>query len=100
MGFFSEAAESIILLLKGEHEEAAEVGRRVIQRQPNFTSAYKSTISALGHMGQMSEAGRLIQKLKLLEPQFTLRKFQTTAPFRNRRDLGHYVAGLKLAGLT
>ena len=98
--FFSEGALSIVHLLRHEHEDSAVIGQRVTQRHPNFTSAYKSTIAALGHLGKISEASRLARRLRILEPHFTLRGFQATAPYWRRQDLNHFVSGLRLAGLT
>ena len=99
-GFFAEGALAIVHLLRHEHEKSAEIGRRVTQRHPNFTSAYKSTISALGHLGEKAAAQRLVERLKQLEPQFTLRGFQSTAPYRRREDMAHFLTGLRLAGVT
>ena len=98
--FFSEGALSIVHLLRHQHQESAVIGQRVTQRHPNFTSAYKSTIAALSHLGEISEASRLARRLRTLEPHFTLRGFQATAPYRRRQDLNHFVSGLRLAGLT
>lgn len=98
--FFSEGALAIVHLLKHQHEQSALIGQRVTQRHPNFTSAYKSTISALGHLGEKAEAQLLIQRLRRLDPNFSLRTFQVMAPYRNRENLAHFMAGLRLAGVT
>lgn len=98
--FLFEGGLAIVYLLKHEHEKSAEIGRRVTERHPSFTSAYKSTISALGHLGEQVTARRLVNRLKHLEPHFTLRGFQSTAPYRRREDMAHFMRGLRLAGVT
>ena len=99
-GFFAEGALGIVHLLQKDHEAAAVTGRRVTERHPQFTSAFKSYLAALGHLGQRSEAAMVLQRLRVLEPRFTLQRFRTTAPYQRPEDLEHYTAGLRLAGVV
>ena len=99
-GFFAEGALGIVRLLQKDHEAAAAIGRRVTERHPQFTSAFKSYLSALGHLGQRAEAAAVLQRLRVLEPRFSLQRFRATAPYQRAEDLEHYTAGLRLAGLT
>ena len=98
-GFFSEAALGILHLLRHEHEEAVNYGRRVTERQPNFTSGYKSYLAALGHLGRRSEAKEVLERLLRLEPRFSLQRFRASAPYRDTQNLEHFTMGLRLAGL-
>ena len=100
LGFYSEGALGIVHLLRHDHERAATLGRRVTERHPNFTSAFKSYLSALGHLGQRYEASAVLQRLLLLEPRFSLRRFHATAPYQRRDDLEHFTTGLRLAGVS
>ena len=99
-GFFAEGALGIVQLLQKDHDAAAATGRRVTERHPHFTSAFKSYLSALGHLGQRAEAAGVLQRLRLLEPRFSLQRFHATAPYQRPEDLEHYTAGLRLAGVT
>jgi tetratricopeptide (TPR) repeat protein len=99
-GFFAEGALGIIYLLRGSHEAAVGIGRRVTERHPRFTSAYKSYLSALGHLGRKSEAASVLESLLTLEPHFSLQRFRATAQYRRTQDLDHFISGLRLAGLT
>ncbi len=99
-GFFAEGALGIVRLLQKDHESAAAIGRRVTERHPQFSSAFKSYLSALGHLGQREEAAVVLQRLRVLEPRFSLQRFRATAPYQRAEDLEHYTAGLRLAGLT
>ena len=99
-GFLAEAALGIIHLLRHEHEAAVVYGRRVTERQPNFTSGYKSYLAALGHLGRRIEAEDVLQRLLRFEPRFSLQRFRTSAPYRDPQNLAHFTAGLRLAGLT
>lgn len=99
LGFYAEGALGIVHLLRHDHEAAVSLGRRVTERHPTFTSTLKSYLAALGHLGRKSEAGIVLQRLKLLEPRFSLHSFHTTAPYQRPEDLQHFVAGLRLAGV-
>ena len=99
-GFFAEGALGIVCLLQRDHEGAVKIGRRVTERHPQFTSAFKSYLSALGHLGQRAEAATVLQRLRVLEPRFSLQRFRASAPYQRAEDLEHYTAGLRLAGLT
>jgi TolB-like protein len=100
LGFYAEGGLSIVQLLRHEHEAAAEIGRRVTERHPNFTSALKSYLATLGHQGRTAEADLVRERLLLLEPRFSLRSFPRTAPYQRPEDLGHFMTGLRLAGVT
>ena len=97
--FFAEGALGIVHLLQHRHESAVTLGRRVTERHPHFTSAYKSYLAALGHLGQKREAASVLQRLKALEPRFTLHRFRSTAPYQRREDLEHFTSGLRFAGV-
>lgn len=98
--FFADGAAIIVALLSGQHEAAAEIGRKVTQLHPRFSAAYKPYLAALGHLGEQREAGVVHRRLLQLEPDFSLRSFRATAPFARREDLEHYSAGLNLAGVV
>lgn len=99
-GFFAEGALGIVRLLQKDHEGAVSIGRRVTERHPQFSSAFKTYLSALGHLGQRAEAAGVLQRLRVLEPRFSLYRFRASAPYQRTEDLEHYTAGLRLAGLT
>ena len=98
--FYPEGELGIVHLLRRDHENAVTVGRRVTERHPNFSSAFKSYLSALGHLGQKAEAASVLQRLLALEPHFSLRRFHATAPYQRKEDLDHFIAGLRLAGVS
>ncbi len=99
-GFYAEGALGIVQLLRGEYEAAAEIGRRVTERHPQFSSAYKSYLAALGHLGCKAEAAAGLQRLRALEPRFSLQRFRASARYRRAEDLECFISGLRLAGLT
>ena len=99
-GFYAEGAIGIVRLLQHDHEAAVTIGRRVTERHPQFSSAFKSYLSALGHLGHKSEATLVLQRLHALEPRFSLHRFHVSAPYQRPDDLEHFMTGLRLAGVT
>ena len=98
--YFSDGALIIVELLSGNIVEAVEIGRRVTRLHPRFSAAYKPYLAALGHAGRLEEAAETRRCLLQLEPDFTIRRFFTSAPFVVSEQLAYYVAGLRLAGLV
>ncbi len=99
-GFFAEAGLATVEMLLGHHEAAAERARAVLQLQPRFTAAHRARIAALGHLGREAEARPAIHALLAIDPGFTLQRFRRAAPYVRRRDLDHFLRGLRLAGVA
>lgn len=97
--FFAEAGLATVEMLLGHHETATEIGRAVLQIQPRFTAALRAQIAALGHLGRAEEARPLVRALLELDPGFTIARFRSAAPYVRRRDLDHFLRGLRLAGI-
>ena len=97
--FFFETAMVIPLLYLGDYEAAAAAGRRAIELNPWFSSAFKVHICALGHLGRVQEAAAVLPRLLALEPGFNVRDAVRRAPVTLPADLEHYAEGLRLAGL-
>jgi DNA-binding SARP family transcriptional activator/Tfp pilus assembly protein PilF len=90
---------AIAHVIKGDYEQAAVLGRRVTKARPEFVNGYKPLIAALGHLGRRDEAELYIEKLRTLEPNFTVQRFVQMYPFKHESDRERYVQGLRLAGV-
>jgi tetratricopeptide (TPR) repeat protein len=98
--FFTEAGLATVEMLLGNFEVAAEMGRTVLQMQPRFTAALRARIAALGHLGREAEARPAVRALLEIDPGFTLQRFRRAAPYMRRRDIDHFLRGLRLAGVA
>jgi tetratricopeptide (TPR) repeat protein len=98
--FFTEAGLATVEMLLGNHETAADMARTVLQMQPRFTAALRARIAALGHLGREGEARPAVRALLEIDPGFTLQRFRRAAPYVRRRDIDHFLRGLRLAGLS
>ena len=98
-GFFFDMAQMLALLMLGEFETVVILGRQSLTLNPQFTSAYKILLSALGHLGRAQEARDLITRLLALEPAFRVSASVARTPLQRPADLARYREGLLRAGL-
>ena len=89
----------VAYVFKGDYARAATIGRRVVNSNPEFSNGYKPLIAALGHLRQREEAQGYVDRLRQLEPHFTLEHFAKVYPFRRGSDRERYTEGLRLAGV-
>ncbi|MBS0639062.1 MAG: BTAD domain-containing putative transcriptional regulator [Acetobacteraceae bacterium] len=97
--FFFDMALIMPHLLRGDYPAAIDVGRRAIQLNPWFTSAYKGYLSALGQMGRAREAADVLRRLLHLEPGFSVQAAIRRVPLQLAEDMHRYAEGLRRAGL-
>jgi signal transduction histidine kinase/TolB-like protein/Flp pilus assembly protein TadD len=98
-GFFFENALETPLLLTGQYEAAARAGRRARSLHPGLSSAYKSLLAALGHLGASREATEVRKALLQLEPGFSVASAIARSALLRPEDRERYAEGLRLAGI-
>ncbi|MEO3474002.1 hypothetical protein AAFN86_19190 [Roseomonas sp. CAU 1739] len=97
--FFTEAGLATVEMLLGNFDAALATGRAVLQLQPRFTAALRAQIAALGHLDRAAEARPLVRAMLELDPGFTVARFRQAAPYVRRRDMDHFLRGLRSAGM-
>ncbi|WP_428483957.1 BTAD domain-containing putative transcriptional regulator [Rhodopila sp.] len=97
--FFFDMALIMPYLMRGDYANAIEVGRRSIELNPWFSSAYKGYLAALGHMDRPREAGEVLRRLLSLEPNFSVHQAMVRSPLSRPEDIARYAEGLRRAGL-
>ncbi len=97
--FFFQSAIIMPHLLRGEYREAVEAGRKAIELNPWFSSAFKGQLAALGHLGRLEEAAVVRARLLKLEPGFTVQDAIRRSPIGSAEDIQRYADGLRRAGL-
>lgn len=98
-GFFYDGALIMPHLLSGNYAGAVEAGRRAIEINPLFSSAYKGYLSALGMMGGNQETAEILRRLMVLEPAFSVQQAMLRSPLAHPEDVARYADGLRRAGL-
>jgi hypothetical protein len=63
---------------------AIDAEQQVLEENPNFVSALRIMLLALGHRGRMDEAKRVAQRLRELTPAFTVSQYRSLSPMRSR----------------
>jgi tetratricopeptide (TPR) repeat protein len=96
--FFFDMSMVMPLLLTGDYENAAQIGRRAREANPDLSSVYKGLIATLGLMGRIEEARTLRRELARLEPHFSVQDAIERSPLTRHEDLRQYADGLRLAG--
>ena len=86
-------------MFKDDYEMAVLVGLGADKANPDYSAGYKPLIGALGHLGRADEAKPYIDKLRSLEPHFTVEHHAKTYPFKKAEDRRRYARGLRLAGV-
>jgi DNA-binding SARP family transcriptional activator/TolB-like protein/Flp pilus assembly protein TadD len=97
--FFFDMALIMPYLMSGDCVRAVEAGRRAIELNPLFSSAYKGYLAALGWMRRDREAAEVLQRLLALEPGFSVEAALDRSPLTRPEDIARYAEGLRLAGL-
>jgi DNA-binding SARP family transcriptional activator/TolB-like protein len=97
--FFFDMALMMPHFLRGDFENAIISGRRAIELNPGCSSTYKGYLATLGHLQHDQEAARVLARLLILEPGFSIRSAIERSPMIRRDDLALYAEGLRRAGL-
>ena len=68
--------------------------------QPNFQwSRYAVLISALGHLGRLDEACKVLTDVQKERANFSISFVQSTHLISDAKDMDHYLEGLRKAGV-
>jgi DNA-binding SARP family transcriptional activator/Tfp pilus assembly protein PilF len=94
-----ETIYAIAHMFNGDYGQAVAVGKRVVTANPEFVNGYKPLIASLGHLGRIDEAKPYLEKLREIEPNFTIERFAKVYPIKKERDRDQYMAGLRAAGV-
>ena len=97
--FFFDMALIMPHLMSGDCAGAIEAGRRAVELNPLFSSAYKGYLAALGWMQPSREMGGVRDRLLALEPGFSVEAAVTRSPLKRPEDIARYAEGLRRAGL-
>ena len=97
--FFFDMALIMPHLMNDDCAGAIEAGRRAVELNPLFSSAYKGYLAALGWMHPTREAGAVLRRLLALEPGFSVAAAVERSPLKRPEDIARYAEGLRRAGL-
>jgi adenylate cyclase len=92
--FLYDAGMALHALLRGDTAEAVVLGRRACELNPQFTTALKIYLSALGHAGHIAEAEPVLARLRAIQPGFDIRTALYRSSLARPEDRELFTAGL------
>ena len=87
------------LMLLNDYEGAIEWGRKGIRDNAKMFWPYVQVASALGHLGRIEEAKRVVADLLQVKPDFSMPTIDQTVKLKYAADREHLLDGLRKAGL-
>ena len=94
---FSDLSLSYLQL--EQFDDAALYARKSVSLKPDHSRVYHRLASALGHLGQNTEARAALDSIFRLHPGFSAEYVRSTYPFKEPRHLDILLDGLLKAGL-
>jgi adenylate cyclase len=86
-------------LLAGKYETAAALLRQRVLLVPGTDLTRAMLASALGHLGEIDEAGRVWRELEEINPKYSFSEHFARQPFKRKEDVKRIAEGLAKAGL-
>ncbi|MEI2298478.1 adenylate/guanylate cyclase domain-containing protein [Ensifer sp. MJa1] len=77
-----------------DHEALA-----LLEKMADLGSAYRLLAATYAQLGRLEDAHRAAAELLKLNPEFSIERYSSRAPYRDKALLARYVEGLRLAGL-
>lgn len=81
--------------LSGNYSDALSLLEKMIELGP----AYRLLAATYGKLGRLEDAHRAASELLKIYPEFSIERYSSRAPYRDKALLAKYVEGLRLAGL-
>jgi adenylate cyclase len=97
--FFTHCALGLAAYTEGDYVSAVAWGRRSHAENPAYTANLRFLAASLAADGQLTEAIRIGESLRRLEPGFAARKFIDTYAYRDERFRTKLLEHLLVAGL-
>jgi TolB-like protein len=97
--FISEGGMGAANLGLRKYDEAVSWLARTLVHQPNWKIAKRQAAIANAHAGNIAEARRLMEDIRLESPMLRLSNFKSYTHWRRPEDIEMMLQGLRLAGL-
>jgi adenylate cyclase len=98
-GFSTMGGLTYALIGMGRDAEAIEVARQALQKNPNYTFAWRGLAAALALTGRIEDGHEALVQMLRLEPGFTISALLARAPSAPRTFV-RVIEGLRLLGVA
>ncbi len=90
---------AICHLLDGDYETALKFGKQSMVSAPEVALFRRAIAAAHALLNQLDKAREEAKIILKLEPDFTIKKFQLTQPYKKTEMFERYLSGLRMAGI-
>jgi adenylate cyclase len=98
MGFSTMGGLTYALLDLGENNRAVDVATKAVEKNPNYTFAWRGLAAALAVSGQTDAARRALAEMLRREPDFTIAALLARTPSATKRFIP-VITGLRQLGV-
>lgn len=98
--YYFETTRAITGNFSGEHRTAIEAGQAALVERPDFNSLLRVLVSSNAHMDRPEEARAFLNKLLMVEPNFSILSLRESGyPGLDTEGGRHFLDGLTKAGV-
>lgn len=98
--YYFETTRAITGNFSGEHRTAIEAGQAALAERPDFNSLLRVLVSSNAHMDRPDEARAFLNKLLMVEPNFSISSLRESGyPGLDTEGGRHFLDGLTKAGV-
>ena len=98
--YYFDTSACINAALAGNHREAIAAGEQALRERPSFNSLLRYLVSSHAHEGDMAKAHALLDRLSVVEPDFSISSLiEARYPILQTEGGAHVIAGLRKAGV-
>ena len=97
--FVVDAFQSLANYLLGDYEEAVNLARQAMRKNPDFLCPHFHLAAACGQLGRLDEAREALTAGDRLRPDVSEEFIKTVWPFANPAHLEAFLDGVRKAGL-
>ncbi|WP_420861680.1 SARP family transcriptional regulator [Algirhabdus cladophorae] len=98
--YYFETTRAIAGNFAGKHRTAIEAGKSALAVRPDFNSLLRVLVSSHAHLGETEQAAHYLEKLRTVEPGFSIRSLKDAGyPGLDTEGGRKFIAGLKKAGV-
>ena len=99
MTFLFDTVGMLILLLRRDFEATVRLGLELTELHPGYVTPHVFYLAALGNLGQLGEAARLLLRVFALKPNFCIERIAAEIAVQSEDHRSVILEGLRLAGV-
>ena len=98
--FIIDSFQGLAKYMLGDYEEAANLARKAIVKNPDFLYPHFQLVAACGRLGRLDEARDALKAGSRFQPNLSEAFIKSVWPLANQADLEDFLEGLRRAGLA